>query len=64
MASVTEELKELAALLEKGLITREQFEAKRDRLLAEDEAASVRSTSTSSPGRIGPIRGLMLTLLS
>jgi len=50
MASVTEELKELAALLREDLITREQFEAKRDRLMAEDEASSLRTASVSSPG--------------
>ncbi len=50
MPSVSEELERLFALFEKGAITREQFESKRDRLMAEDEAASVRSTSASSPG--------------
>jgi len=50
MASVSEELERLFSLFEKGAITREQFEAKRDRLMAEDEAASTRRTSASSPG--------------
>ena len=38
MASVSEQLQQLAALLEKGLITREQFENQRDQLLAESHA--------------------------
>ena len=50
MADVTEKLERLFALLEAGALTREQFESKRDRLMAEDEEASVRSTSASSPG--------------
>ena len=35
MSSVSEQIKDLAALLEEGLITREQFEEQRDQLLAE-----------------------------
>ncbi len=35
-----EELEKLTALLEKGLITREQFESRRDQLMAEEQAAS------------------------
>ena len=53
MASISEELERLFGLFEKGAITREQFEAKRDRLMAEDEAASTRRTSASSPGTSG-----------
>jgi len=38
MSSVPEQLHQLAALLEKGLISREQFDEQRDRLLAQSRA--------------------------
>ena len=57
MASVTEDLERLAALFREGLITREQFEAQRDRLLAEAEAtASARTSSPGVPNQVGAYR--------
>ena len=44
MASVTEELKELFALFEKGALTREQFESMRDQLMAASQEVSLRSS--------------------
>jgi len=59
MASVSDELEKLFALFEKGAITREQFEAQRDRLLAEAEQTA--STSTSSPGVPGQVGAYRIT---
>ena len=57
MADVTEKLERLAGLLREGLITREQFEAQRDRLLAEaEETASTRGSSPGVPNQVGAYR--------
>jgi hypothetical protein len=61
MRSVTEQLKDLFALFKDGAITREQFDSKRDRLMAEDEEASVRSTSASSPGVPNQVGAYLIT---
>jgi len=50
VSSVTEELKELAGLLEKGLITREQFDEQRDMLFAQSRGASAAPLSSSLSG--------------
>ncbi len=50
MSSVTEELKELAGLLEKGLITRQQFDEQRDMLFAQSRGASAAPLSSSLSG--------------
>ena len=53
MPTVPDQLEKLAALLEKGLITREQFEEQRDRILAGDRASS--PSSPSDPGSMREI---------
>ncbi len=53
MPTVPDQLEKLAGLLEKGLITREQFEEQRDRILAGDRASS--PSSPSDPGSMREI---------
>ena len=57
MADITEKLERLAGLLEKGLLTREQFDAQRDRLLAEaEQTASTNTSSSGAPRQVGAYR--------
>jgi TPR repeat protein len=56
MADVTEKLERLAGLLEKGLITREQFEKERDALFAADRSPTPRSSSPNVGDSVGAYR--------
>ena len=60
MASVTEQLKDLAALLKEGLITREQFEEQRDQLLADSRSASQTPSDPTMLTEVGAYRLLGL----
>ncbi len=55
MTNVTEQLKDLADLLAKGLLTREQFEEQRDQVLA--EAREANRPSEASPAAAPPPPG-------
>jgi serine/threonine protein kinase len=56
MTDVTEKLERLAGLLEKGLITREQFEKERDALFAADRSPTPRSSSPNVGDSVGAYR--------
>jgi formylglycine-generating enzyme required for sulfatase activity/tRNA A-37 threonylcarbamoyl transferase component Bud32 len=56
MADVTEKLKDLANLLEKGLITREQFDKERDALFSAERSPSSSSSSPNVGDAIGAYR--------
>ena len=59
MPTVAEQLKDLAELLEKGLLTRDQFEVQRDQLLAESQsgAAPTSSSTTVTPAVTDDLTG-------
>lgn len=57
MTAVTEQLKVLADLLEKGLLTREQFEEQRDRILAQSSGAPAAPQVSASAIPPGPGAG-------
>jgi serine/threonine protein kinase len=56
MADVTEKLKDLANLLEKGLITREQFEKERDALFSVERSPAPQGSSPNIGDSVGAYR--------